>query len=379
MSNNIIRQESGLFSNWRCNGCAMHTDSTACAALVSGWEMLDSMTGEYIGEAVRVFDEYGDAATMCRRCAWAVAELCRDDNEYHSDYVTAHGRGYTDYFSSEYAAENLYRCDDCGDYVTPDAATFEDGYIYCPTCAREHSAICSYHAHKGAYSPIGFDQFDRYIGFELECDGFSDYSYMNESARRISKIFGDAVVMENDCSLDTGYEIISQPHSAEALDNLDIGGICDTLTDYGADYAPSTAGLHLHFSRTWLGLTEDRRRRTIVNLTRAYVANWDMLVLLSQRESDYSIEEYACMPYIRPSYDDNDVYYSLDSRYCAINNEPRHTIEFRLGAGVLSESYIRNWIDLHVSMIDACLHDQTFTVNRDYTITITGAAETAAA
>lgn len=378
--NNKNVQMSSAFNNWRCRGCAMHTDCNGCAATVSGWDMVNSDTGEYINAAVRVFDASGDAVTMCRGSAWVVAEICSDDDEYHTNYVYVYGDGYADYYTADYARDNFIRCDDCGNWIYPDAARNINGYTYCADCAREHNVIKSYHYHKGEYFPVGCDEHDRYIGLELETDGFGDWEDRNTAAAAIMNNYGDAVVLENDCSLDCGFEIITQPHSVGALDCLDIGGIINTLDEWGACSAPDTAGLHMHFSRTWFGLTDDSRRAALANMARAYVQNWETLVKLSARESYYSIEDYACAPDCAEDATDADALYSINySRYCAVNNTGSATVEFRLGSGWLDENYIRNWIQLHIDMIDACKRGQTFVVNDDYTITITGAAETAAA
>ncbi len=375
MGNNISR----IYNNWRCAECSMHCDCNTCAADVNDWDMFDSITGEYIDNAVTVYDDYGDAMPMCRRCVWAVAERCADDGEYHSDYVYVTGRGYSDYYTREYAEDYCVVCEDCGEYVDADAAVTIDGYTYCRLCARDHSIIKNYHAHKGEYEPVGYDQYDRYIGIELECDGFDDYDDMMSAAESIAHNYRDAVVLEQDCSLYNGFEIITQPHSTAALEDLDIEDICATLERCGADFAPSSAGLHMHFSRTWLGATAEERRETIINLTRAYVANWSQLVELSGRNDYCGIDEYACRPSCYADDDDNDVYYALNSRYCAINNENSRTIEFRLGAGVLSGAFIRNWVNLHIQMIDAARRGVYFIVNDNYTITTGEAAHAAVA
>lgn len=375
MGNNV----SGIYNNWRCADCAMHIERYGCAAVARDWDMFNSTTGERIDNAVTVYDNEGEPMPMCRRCVWAVAERCADDGEYHSDYVFVNGRGCSDYYTREYAENYCVTCDDCGEYIDSDAAVEIDGYTYCPSCAREHSVIKSYHAHKGEYEPIGYDEYDRYIGIELECDGFEDYDDMMQAADTIARNYRDAVVLENDCSLCSGFETITQPHSVDALEDLDIEDICATLKNWGADFAPGTAGLHMHFSRTWLGLTTEERRATLANLTRAYVANWDMLVDLSGRVDYYGIDDYAFKPTCYADDDDADVLYSLDSRYCAINDTNSRTVEFRLGAGVLSGAFIRSWVKLHIDMIDAARRGEVFIVNDDYTITTGEAARAAVA
>ena len=104
-----------------------------------------------------------------------------------------------------------------------------------------------------------------------------------------------------------------------------------------------------------------------------------MLVALSGRDDYDSINEYAFKPYCSPDDDDSDALYALDSRYCAVNNDNSKTVEFRLGAGILSADYISRWIFLHVEMINAARRGDAFKVNSDYTITITGAAVSAVA
>lgn len=350
-----------------CTACA----GAECHAVESDGYMINPNTGEYIGRAVTlVHDWSGRETVICRDAARVNGALCANDNKYHTSYIYNSTDG--EYYSESYAnscESDMHQCEHCGEWFDDWALEYDycEGWL-CSDCYSEHSnPIQSYHHNHGRFFKIGDAADNKTIGFELETDGYSD---IYGAAREISDEYGDAVVLEEDCSLDEGFEIISQPHTVDALQDFDFEGLTDSIITYGADEAPTTAGLHLHFAREWFGAYDDYERdETIARVIVNYRNNWEMLVALSLRESDYQIEDYAAFPRGGDTVEDV-LYYNGRSRYYAVNLQNSRTIEFRLGAGVANARYIRKWINLHIEMIEAARAGFNFTVNSDYTITL---------
>ena len=378
---------SNVYSFYRCRNCAMHTGVCECSAVVCGGYMTHCETGEIIDDCVEVYDGTEALVPMCDWCASAATEECYDDDERHVDYVYTDDTGR--YYSRGYAEDYLYQCDECGSWFEDaNSLSYIGGGHYCRDCRQYHSVICSYHDHRGEYSPVGGDWCDDLIGLEIESDyyGGAEADCAEALDCEFNSCGRDVLAFEEDCSLSEGFETITHPHTLEALRDFDFGRLCDMMMEYGACSNPSTAGLHMHFSRSWFGETTDEQQATAGRLMLEYACNWDVLVALSNRGDSYSINNYAQPPAVSDMfgrqcslleygacgeleiYDEN--VGGWGCRYRAINCENYATIEFRLGAGLLDASYIRAWIELHVAMVRAARAGQAFRVNYDYTITI---------
>lgn len=367
-----------IYRNYYCDRCEL-CDGCDCFADYGDGYMINPETEEIIDDAAPLIDERGNEFTMCERAVGYIANQCEDDGNYHVENV------YTEdtycYYSWDYAYSFLYRCEDCGCWFEySDSLRLIDDSYYCSDCAKDHSLILGWHDHKGDFETIATDEDTpetrrKTIGFELECDGYG--LDKTETAYTLDGIFNnrrDVLVFEDDCSLDCGFEIISQPHTASALEKLDIEEIVSTLSAHGADYAPSTAGFHMHFDRNWIGDTWEEQKTTLARLYLAYDFNWYELVELSQRDDADHIASMARRPIIE-TFNADDIITDNYTRYCAINNNNVETIEFRLGAGVLDAQFLRKWIALHIDMIEACRAGKSFIINSDYTITINEYAE----
>lgn len=320
--------------------------------------MADPDTWQLIATGTHVYAADGDMVPMCIDAASEIAVLCYDDGEYHENVIYCNSD--RNWYSEEYAQDHMLVCEDCGGWYWYDDITEIDGEYYCSNCIDDHTIIDRYHG--STFEPVGEDPEDRFIGFELETDG--RYYHPHACALELHKTFGSALTFEEDCSLSNGVEIISQPHSIDALANLDIVTIVGTCLDYGADINPASAGLHLHFSRTWFGATEEIQTATIARVIKAYALNWDWFVEESNR-NERAIDNrygYARKPVYDPDYDrylpDEDIVsQNNDTRYRAVNLDNYYTVEFRLGAGYLVPEFIRDWIDLHIDLITKCRRD----------------------
>ena len=333
---------------------------------------------------------------MCHSAIIAGARRCVNDNKFHvqEDYAYADdGKIY----SLSYANENFYWCRSCGRYITnPENYNFETDLCNpCDRKRRRRELIGRYHENKGNYEKIGDFNDYKTIGFEAEV--ISSYADSLDAATDIYDEFGDVFLFEEDSSLDYGsnhsFEIISQPHTVDALEDLDLERLEDIL--YLDGYAETdenrSSGLHVHFSSHWFGDTSSERIKTLARVIRFYNHNYTLLLDLSERDGCpyhyanandeehqfyFGIEEYDEYGYYigRTEFDIYDDYELVsesvrDSRYVAVNcehfcSDGYGTVEFRLGNGSIRAEYIRAWIDLHIAIIEFCQNNDSVDAHR---------------
>lgn len=313
----------------------------------------------------------------------------------HSLYVTDRlFRDICDYY-------DLVYCSDVDNYCERSEATYIDsddeyvidtyGYHYCEHCDRwvsdwywNSSLECcedcednlllvkNYHFHKGYYHHYGSSPLE--IGVEVETDTESWSADREKVAQFVYDILGDHVYFEEDGSLsDEGFEIISQPHDLESFKALRWRDAFKTLieNDYRA-HDTDTCGLHVHFSKHWLGETEAERVQSIAKLVMFYDKNFETLYKLSRRSNT----EYCRRDYAYDAISASDVLGEKQdtvnklvedkkhgSRYTAVNLTcyDRHgTIEFRLGRGTLNYKTFMAWIDLHRAICEQSRTAKTY-------------------
>lgn len=365
---------SWLFGGWYCQNCPHRVHVGGREPYTCGAQFMpidddrdvfavdgESHTAGYI---IYDNDSCGDGGRLlaCKGMCERRAAQCADGEPYayYVEYIYNESTG--DYNTRQYAYDNLYYCEECGDWF--ESYDYDTDADMCNTCASRRGIIGDWHDHKGDFVPVG-DRHDRKrIGFELEVD---DGDGDNESmAREIDCEFPSHFVFENDCSLETGFEIISQPHTRDALNALDIERLCRMLSanDY-TSHDRGTCGFHVHYSVDWFGVDDDEQRATLARVLRWYEEYFDDMATLSRRGDGYS--NYADINSRAQSWDYYDVVVDDDddlvehcigaSRYVAVNccNFYRYgTVEFRLCRGSLKASTLRAWIDLHTAIITAC-------------------------
>ena len=315
---------------------------------------------------IHISDSDSDAVIACaRRCrCTGVNPRDWDDLAYTRDYVYCYSDDYS--YTYQYAIDNLCYCSECGNWYQP--FDWDSDADMCKTCASDRSIIGDWHEHKGCFVTVGDDGGDGLtLGIELEVDGGGGYN--DDMARDIDSAFTGHFVFENDCSLNTGFEIISQPHTLDAWRALDIDKLCKMLIDNDyTSHDAGTCGLHVHFSTRFLGDDDAAQRRALARVLRWYDDNFDVMLKLSRRDDSYC--HYADSNRRGHDWDyhiddiDNDgelVDHSINaSRYVAVNckNFYRyHTIEYRLARGTLRAATIRAWIDFHIALMTACQRD----------------------
>ena len=359
-----------LFRNYACSNCKYFKHDEE---------------GYYRAQCTRVFNpDYDEIVkvytpeTMFYMCNYGAmssrAHYCVDDDNYHF-MECAYDGSTGDYVTADYAREYLNYCHECGSWYSDNDFNFSRNM--CNTCARDYSIIGSWHDNKGNFETVATStDTDRdrrlTIGYEWEIDHtYYDNDRNNDTAYWIDSNYLYHFVFENDCSLNYGYEIITQPHTYSALEKLDIEAIADYLKKQGyISHDTSTCGLHVHFSTNWLGDTDSEKRQTLYNVIMFYEYNFENMLTLSRRENYRSYaDRNSCE-------NDFDIYTDdyeniLDAnihgdRYCAVNctnfyrgcNES--TIEFRLGRGTLNANTLRAWIDIHIAIINYCRNNSDY-------------------
>ena len=276
---------------------------------------------------------------VCFNCV-CTCSICgkyiRNDDSYRttdSDYDYCH-----DCFISE-----TYRCLDCGERFRyeDDLHEVDDGW-YCGDCYPNHKPIiASYHSMKDYGDIVFYGNADRrdvlHIGFELETD--SDHRVDRQKiAEGVKEILCDFVNMENDGSLNYGFEIISHPATLEH--HLSLMPKYKKTFEYLMDndmkgHDISTTGMHHHIDRRYFGSKEDssiaklmylfekyhREFKIFARRTDAQCADW-----CRSRKQSYN----GKAGWIKKAVMESKAYSSYQQRYYNINLTNANTIEIRL-------------------------------------------------
>lgn len=277
-------------------------------------------------------------------------DMCLCDSCYESEIVT---------------------CDGCGwDYLRDEVEVDANGSCYCNDCLSTVHAICEgcgvayyrWEMHdsvggwycEDCYDPVIYpyheadvtleyfgnskEENEPYLGIELEVDkgGRDDCA-----AKCIADTLPDNFVyFEEDCSIDDGFEIITQPatytYHYHMLNNYK--ETMDYLKKKGyVSHNANSCGLHVHVDREWFG-SEENEEKSITILLYIFKKFHDELLKFSRRTQE-TLDRYCAM-YNGAEVEEtvknikNKSWYNFD-RYKAINLTNLDTIEFRLFRGTL--------------------------------------------
>ena len=328
------------------------------------------------GRVIEDGDDYYEfeGKIYCEDCDSELFEICNDCgckflrdemfwiegyNHYvcedcYDDYINCANCGglvrRSDAYSSEdgdiceYCADYHYTCCDvCGARVHNDVIHYdedEDMY-YCNECYDGHETIIHSYHHSHNNETKFYGGIDNgttlFMGIELEVDEGDD---RDDTAREMYDCMPDGfITMENDGSLDYGFENITQPATLEYHTSIrtNYEDMFQIAKDNGfRSHNTSTCGYHIHFNRSFF---EDKEDECIAKLLYLVEKFWDELVKFSRRN-------YANLDRWAKKYDktpdevvDDMKSHNLD-RYHAINLTNRKTIEFRMFRGTLkSETF----------------------------------------
>lgn len=269
-------------------------------------------------------------------------------------WVYRNSYGFTTHdgrFICEECYENYYFTCQCCDeiYHTDDSCYVdeEDEYI-CYNCYNQSlerkRRVCNYHYYKGNYwkeKKYNENTHVNLFGIELEVENKKQLITNNEVVEKICDIDKEEVfVFENDSSLNSGFEIISNPCSLNywySKEN-ELKEIFEKLSNSGfSSHDTTTCGLHIHFSRDYVDSEIIGR---ILYLFEKFKNN---LVMFSRRKID-SLNRWASfmnvdfkelsLDYVKSNQDDC-------NRYKAVNLTNNKTIEIRIFKGTLKfESFM---------------------------------------
>lgn len=289
---------------------------------------MHEINGEFVCE-----DCFDTEYTSCADCG----EIVHKDDAY---YVENHGwvcldcRRYGDY----------YYCNHCGDlFMERDICWDSDDDPYCRECCDngwgDFSVISSYHTHKNNEDPTFFggdedDSENLFMGFELEIDAREPKSNDTHASAVMEMFPENFIYMENDCSLDYGFENISQPATLEFHHSMASNYLnaFKYYTDAGyVSHNKNTCGLHIHFNRGFFGGNEEE---CVTRLCFLFEKFWDNFVKFSRR-NESQLNRWAK----RYSDAHDEIYKKSEDgsydRYYAVNLTNENTIEIRMFRGTL--------------------------------------------
>lgn len=301
-------------------------------------ECLDELTFicDHCGERELCENEgYIQGDTVCNSC-YAISAECHICHErvYRDDTSIVDGV----YVCSECMddSEELGTCYECGETHFTENMTRDnnDNEYYCNRCYS--NAIYSYHYGPGL---VFYGDGKYHMGVEIEVDNGNE-DEREYSAKRVTRILDKHVYCSNDGSLNTGFEIISHPHTYEAMIKLPWEEAFNSLSADGwRGHETNTAGLHVHVGRRCFD-DED----AITRFCTFFENNWAFVRAFSRRESG-ALERWASRYFNGESetkkftakevkdkvFDDRD-------RYRAVNLTKGSTIEVRVFRSTLNAS-----------------------------------------
>lgn len=195
-------------------------------------------------------------------------------------------------------------------------------------------------------------------GIELEVDSKSSVSHINswDSAGKVLNILGrEHIYCNYDGSLNSGYEIITHPHSIEELFKLDWETAFSQIIDDGfRSHDAGSCGLHIHIDRKNFGTDEEEQNENIAKLFVFFNKWWSDIVKFSRRKTSqltWCNKNYMDEPI---DLDANTHNFSEKlnvikayvekkdgSHGVAINNSNEHTVEIRVPRGTLNYKTFR--------------------------------------
>lgn len=267
---------------------------------------------------------------LCEACRASLSECDDCGHHVHQD----HARNINDRAICPSCADHYFQCDSCTDeYHNDDYG----GDGLCQSCYDEREAES-----RGPIMEYSYNVLDRLshlgpraaikYGVELEVEApRGDRLELAEAV--IDALGDDFAVLKEDGSLDSGFEIVSAPATAE-IHHERWEGLFTWHAKRSAlrSYDTSTCGMHVHISRE--GLTQLQIGRMLVFLHNP--DNAEFVQKIAQRDPSQWASCRAKKKYADAKCRDGD-------RYVALNLRPRHTVELRIFKGTLKrESFYKN-------------------------------------
>ena len=306
-----------------------------------------------------------------------------------------------------------YTCDVCSDIYDRDNGSYCEHCEACDACGdyclERHQENCDEYQQEenGSSGRLQNYSFTPYLvfhgdtragqalfmGVELEVDrhrrgevGYPNIeSFLDEARRiltpiqRIQNVDDMGLLyFKEDGSLRNGVEIVSNPATLDFhMDTMPWRGIMEIAKDnrlYG--HNTDTAGLHIHVSRTGLGINKAEQEYTLAKLVMLMWRLWPELFAFSRRTestmSNWAVPNHMYVPGVRScdcidkmcnhcmsnlAYDlikrgNESVSKFTQQKYTAVNTRPRDTLEFRLWRSTLRYETFMATMQLTKLLID---------------------------
>lgn len=284
------------------------------------------------------------------------AFYCEGCKEYHSlQHTSSHltSEGYL--VCDRIMADHVTECRVCHRKFLHIYDTFE---CMCKQCVEETRKyrIKRYHDNPVLefYNENGrTDETNgHYYGIELEIDRGGE---SNDISKDVIKLMQERVYTMHDGSLENGFEIITHPHTEQALYNLNWKETFKWLIHKGyRSHDIPTCGLHLHINRSLFNNEE-----SLAKMLYFYEKNFEEVIKVSRRDIN-RVRRWA------GSYfnNDNDItmgnMHSIlirydrqgyhDYRYKCVNLQKRNTVEIRIMRGTLNYNSFMACLDFMITV-----------------------------
>jgi len=248
---------------------------------------------------------------------------------------------------------NYFVCEDCGRVFRDNQRNYDEDADadFCSDCMEERHMNLDDLIHDYYYKPYpnfyGESDEKAYLGVELEVDNTSgdyDNRLIYNAAENLLDNYCEQLYLKHDGSLSNGFEIVSHPCTLDyhysQFGWKDIMEICKDGTLYSHD--TSTAGLHIHISRSFFGDTQEVQDLHISKLIILVSKFYDSHLLKFSRRKPNELRWCENPSIVCENNDtehtivDKMKQFKSRGRYMAVNLENQNTIEFRLFKGTLN-------------------------------------------
>lgn len=329
-----------------------------CGALHRRARMMTSRV-RHLSENVYVCPDCANSHPQCNECGYLTSQQEYDDNG-----------GYCNI-----CYEDMSECDICGETVHNNHLRTSGGQNYCPSCWSSRAEVIRNYGYKPRPNFLPNSGEPWYYGVEQEHDHRRGYNGDEDdainSAKELMGISDSQFYIKHDGSLSNGYELVTHPATLDYHLNHfpwdDIAKIA--ISNDMRAHDTTTAGLHVHASRTRFGETLLEQDLNIAKVMLLFDLFWDKKIVPFSRRRREELDSWANKPSASFERDDNEPTVILKSkrkvshgeRHTAINLMNEKTVEFRVFRGTLKATTIKatlQWLDTLISYaIDTNLRD----------------------
>jgi hypothetical protein len=199
--------------------------------------------------------------------------------------------------------------------------------------------------------------------YNRESNGTINHSkYANIVLHKLNGKENGKVFAKYDGSLNSGFEIVSQPATYHAHTENNLINWVDSMSvlkDIGySSHDLGTCGLHIHINRDFFGDSKDAQNYNGAKIVYLMEKYWKDFVLFSRRRSS-QLERWAKKQNAKDDFDNNNEkttdslryafqknYYDNRDKYVAVNTLHNATFEFRIFRGTLNYETFRATLQL---------------------------------